>query len=81
MRSSLSIDARTSIRAPDQSLRYSAGARGDGDQDASPSGCTRLWILRDGKPMVVMARLGLSNGHFAKVVEDDLLPRDQLIRG
>lgn len=68
------------IRAPDQSLRYSANrpdASGRGAE--TPQNGARLWLLRNGKPTAVTVRLGLDDGAYTEVVGGDLLPGDQVI--
>ena len=73
------------LRAPDQALRYApggraapAGAIGPGN---SPDGTSRLWVLRDGKPVAIPVEPGLDDGAYTEIVKGDLRPGDDLIIG
>jgi HlyD family secretion protein len=64
------------VRAPDQALRYSPGAAGP---NARPDGASRLWVLRDGKPIAISVEFGFIDGAYAEVVGGDLQLGDDLI--
>ena len=83
---SIVVDRRDHvIRAPNQALRYSprdlAVPNGSGNPRAPPDGSSRLWILRDGKPIAITVQLGLNDGANTEIVEGDLQPGDELIIG
>ena len=85
------IDQRIDVlRVPNQALRYvpvglaSAGTLGS----LAPSGNgtpanageeSRLWVLRDGKPVAVSVVPGLDDDNFTEIVKGDLQPGDQVI--
>ena len=73
------------LRAPSQALRYSPGGRVDRTDSAGPGalpdGASRLWVLRDGKPIAILVDLGLDDGAYTEVVKGDLHPGDDLIIG
>ncbi|WOJ88957.1 heavy metal translocating P-type ATPase [Methylocapsa polymorpha] len=71
------------LRAPDQALGYSPGANpsSGGGPTAPAGGASRLWILRDGKPIAIPVQLGLDDGAFAEIVKGDLQPGDDVIVG
>jgi HlyD family secretion protein len=81
---SIVVDRRDDvIRAPNHALRYSprdlAVPNGSGSPRPPPEGLSRLWILRNGKP--IAAQLGLNDGANTEIVEGDLRPGDELIIG
>ena len=83
---SIVVDRRDDvIRAPNQALRYSprdlAVPNGSGSPRAPPGGSSRLWIMRDGKPIAITVQLGLNDGANTEIVEGDLQPGDELIIG
>ena len=73
------------LRAPSQALRYSPGGRVDPTDAAGagalPGGASRLWVLRDEKPVAILVDLGLDDGAYTEVVKGDLHPGDDLIIG
>jgi HlyD family secretion protein len=73
------------LRAPSQALRYSPGGRVDPTDAAGPGalpgGASRLWVLRDGKPIAILVDLGLDDGVYTEVVKGDLHAGDDLIIG
>jgi HlyD family secretion protein len=73
------------LRAPSQALRYSPGGRVNRTDSAGPGalpdGASRLWVLRDGKPIAILVDLGLDDGAYSEVVKGDLHPGDDLIIG
>jgi HlyD family secretion protein len=54
-----------------------AGDAGRGDRDSR--GRRMLWVLRQGKPVSVLVRTGISDGTLTEVLEGDLSPGDACI--
>ena len=78
------VDRRDDVtRVSDRAMRYAADRldAGDHGRERSPPGWARLWIVRDGKPIAVVVRLGLGDGVYTEVLEGDLRLGDQLILG
>jgi HlyD family secretion protein len=63
--------------APEGAAAPSGGGR-RGERDRSEDRKT-LWVLRDGKPMPVRVKVGLSDGSFTELVEGDLREGDDVI--
>jgi len=68
------------LRAPDQALRYSPSGL-KGDPGSLPEGASRLWVLRDGKPIAIPFEPGLDDGTYTEIVKGDLRQGDALIVG
>jgi HlyD family secretion protein len=74
------IDQRSDVlRVPDQALRYAPGGLAGAGAGASARGQSRIWLLRDGRPVAVPVVLGLDDGAFAEIVQGDVQPGDQVI--
>jgi HlyD family secretion protein len=77
------VDQRNDVlRVPDQALRYTPSGLARAEmQSASvpPIGSSRLWVLRDGKPVAMNIVTGLDDGNFIEVVQGDLNPGDKVI--
>jgi HlyD family secretion protein len=59
------------LRVPDQALRYRpAGTTQEG---------SRVWVLRDGKPVAVAVQLGLDDDTNTEILSGDLKPGDAVI--
>lgn len=71
------------IRIPDRAFRYSPSTLGAQRRNpgAPPPGWARLWILREEKAAIVLAKPGLDDGAHTEMVKGDLLPGDRLIVG
>jgi HlyD family secretion protein len=69
------------VRVPMQALKFSPGGFGGkgGSAATKPGGGTRVWVLRDGKPVRVPITVGLDDGTYAEVVQGDLKPGDQVV--
>lgn len=66
------------LRVPDQALRYSP-SEPPAVAGATPNGQSRIWVLRDGKPVAVDIVAGLDDGSFTEVVQGDLKVGDAVI--
>jgi HlyD family secretion protein len=75
------VDMRPdAIRVPDQALRYvPSGLDGAAPPAGGDAGQTRLWLLRNGKPVAVPVVLGLDDESFTEIVKGDVKPGDQVI--
>ena len=61
------------LRVPSQALRYTpAGTAGKNQQ-------SRVWALRDGKPLAAPVTVGLDDDSFVEIVKADLKPDDRVI--
>ena len=82
------------IRVPNQALRYvpgeSANARSldtataratKPPTNAIASATSRLWLLRDGKPVPVDVALGIDDNNFTEILKGDLQPDDEVVVG
>jgi HlyD family secretion protein len=69
------------VRVPMQALKFSPGGFGGkgGSAATQAGGGTRVWVLRDGKPVRVPITVGLDDGTYAEVVQGDLKPGDQVV--
>ena len=77
----IEVDRRDdALRAPNAAVRYSRsrGASEIGVKGAE-SGATLLWVLRNGRPTPVAARLGLDDGAHTEIVTGALNAGDELI--
>jgi HlyD family secretion protein len=86
---------RTNVaRIPDQALRFTPNgltpAKGDGKPTVAGSPpaattaaaqSTRVWVLRQDKPVAVPLRVGLDDGTYTELVSGDLRPDDRVIVG
>ncbi len=69
------------LRVPSQALRYVPADR-SARQSGRRSGAgdrTRVWVLRDGKPMRVAVTAGLDDDTYTEIVKGDLKAGDQVI--
>jgi len=57
-----------------------SGARGTDGMPAAPDRKT-IWVLREGKPVPVTFKAGVSDGSLTEVAEGELSPGDQVITG
>ncbi len=74
------IDQRTDVlRVLDQALRYAPGGLAGVGAGAPASGQSRVWVLREGRPVALAVVLGLDDGNFTEIVRGDLHPGDQVI--
>jgi len=77
------IDQRTdALRVPNQALRYVPGGLSaiEGAGARTPNGGqSRVWVLRDGRPVAVAVVPGLSDDNFTEIVKGDLNPGDPVI--
>ncbi len=67
------------LRVPDQALRYLP--TGSGVAPGSSNGLTRVWVLRDGRPVAVSIKTGLDDDTYTEVVGGDLKAGDRVIVG
>jgi len=71
------VDKRSDVlRLPDQALRYAPGP-----VSAAGGAPTRVWILRDGRPVAVPITLGLDDDTYSEVVQGELRAGDEVITG
>jgi HlyD family secretion protein len=70
------IDQRTDVlRVPNQTLRYMPA--GTAIRESDP---TRVWVLRDGKPVAVQVATGLDDDNFTEIVQgSELKQGDKVI--
>jgi len=70
------------LRVPDQALRYAPGGV-LAPLNAAPDalGATRVYVLRDGRPVGVSIETGLDDDNYSEVTKGDLNPGDQIIVG
>ncbi|SDI35434.1 hypothetical protein [Paraburkholderia phenazinium] len=79
------IDQRENVlRVPDQALRFSPTGPGNApaSQPAAPpagTGSARVWVLRDGRPVLVAIKTGLDDDTYTEVISGQLQPGDQVI--
>ena len=79
------VDQRTDvIRVPNQALRYAPGGLASAEAPApgiatTAAAASRLWVLRDGRPVSLAVELGLDDENFTEIVKGDLRPGDQVI--
>lgn len=64
------------LRVPDQALRYTPASA-----QPAPAGETRIWLLRNGKPVPVAVTLGLDDDTNTELVKGDVQPGDRVIIG
>jgi HlyD family secretion protein len=70
------------LRVPGQALRFAPGG-----VQATPAGAgaaavpQRVWVLRDGRPVAVAVRTGLTDDSWSEIVAGALKPGDQVIVG
>ena len=70
------------LRVPDQALRFEPGAQAATSGAARGAGATsRVWVLRDGKPVAVALRIGLDDDSYAEVLSGQLSPGEAVIVG
>ena len=69
------------LRVPSQTLRYVPAARSGGrsGRRSNAGDRTRVWVLRDGKPVRVAVTAGLDDDTYTEIVKGDLKAGDQVI--
>jgi len=76
------------IRVPDQALRYTpgglaaspgGGAGAGGAAHGRAAAARQVWILRDGRPLVVRVTTGLDDDTYTEVVQGDLKVGDEVV--
>ncbi|MBW4047848.1 MAG: efflux RND transporter periplasmic adaptor subunit [Proteobacteria bacterium] len=67
------------LRVPDQALRYLP--TGSSVAPGSNNGRTRVWVLRDGRPVPLSIETGLDDDTYTEVVGGDLKAGDRVIVG
>jgi len=65
------------LRMPSQALRYTPGGLRSSAGGATEQ--TKIWVLRDGKPVAIPIVVGLDDDSFAEIVKGDLKPDDRVI--
>jgi HlyD family secretion protein len=65
------------VRVPASSLRYVPRAKGALGGPKAP----HVWVLRDGSPVAVQIKPGLSDDNVTEIIAGDLKPTDQVIVG
>jgi HlyD family secretion protein len=78
----ITAQRRDVLRVPDQALRFqpeAAGARTSSPR--KPGAASRVWVLRDGKPVEVPLRIGLDDDTYAEVLGGALRQGDAVIVG
>jgi HlyD family secretion protein len=71
------VDQREKVvRVPNQALRYTPSTSSPGRSDQA-----RVWILRDGQPVLVQVTTGLDDERYAEIIRGDLAAGDQVIVG
>ena len=77
------IDQRNDVlRVPNQALRYVPGGLSTVETRGAATATSKqpqLWVLRDGRPVVVTVVPGLSDDNFTEIAGGDLHPGDQVI--
>ena len=69
------IDQRADVlRVPNQALRYIPAGTAIRESDKA-----RVWVLRDGKPVVVQVATGLDDDNFTEIVQGELKRGDRVI--
>ena len=72
------LDQRDDVlRVPSQALRYMPG--GLRSSVGGKTEQTRIWALRDGKPVVIPVVVGLDDDSFVEIVKGDVKPDDRVI--
>jgi HlyD family secretion protein len=74
------------LRAPIQALQFRPSRHvvlSDpvGARVHSPEGSSRVWVLRNHKPVALPVWLGLSDGVYTEIIKGDVHPGDELIVG
>ena len=72
------------LRVPSQALRYApvtaGGTRRSGTTGRTrPADQSRVWVLRDGKPVRVVVTAGLDDDTYTEIVKGDLKAGDEVI--
>ena len=79
------IDQRTDVlRVPNQALRYAPGGLASAEAPAAGIAAnngeaSRVWVLRDGRPVSLAVKPGLDDENFTEIIDGDLRPGDQVI--
>jgi len=74
------VDQRRDVlRVPDQALRYAPSGLSAAETGRLPAGASRVWVLRDGRPIAAPVTAGLDNGAFTEIVNGSLKPGDPVI--
>jgi HlyD family secretion protein len=72
------VDQRESVtRVPNEALRFNPS----GIASRRSGGPSRVWVLRDGKPVLVSVISGLTDELYTELVQSDLKPGDPVIVG
>ncbi len=72
------------LRVPDQALRFEPGALAAPQVSGGSAGArsgSRVWLLRDGKPVAVALRIGLDDDTYAEVLGGQIRQGDAVIVG
>jgi HlyD family secretion protein len=71
------VDQReNAVRVPNQALRYTP----TGSSPVRPEQ-TRVWVLRDGQPVLVQVTTGLDDERYAEILRGEVTAGDQVIVG
>jgi HlyD family secretion protein len=71
------VDQReNAVRVPNQALRYTP----TGSSPVRPEQ-TRVWVLRDGRPVLVQVTTGLDDERYAEILRGEVTAGDQVIVG
>jgi HlyD family secretion protein len=82
------VEQRTDVlRVPNQALRYVpsslSGSEGQSAETqtagALASGRSRIFLLRDGKPLAVNVKVGLADGNFTEIIRGEIREGDDVI--
>ena len=65
------------LRVPSRALRYMPG--GARSSAGGKNEQTKIWALRDGKPVAIPIVVGLDDDSYAEIVKGDLKPDDRVI--
>ena len=83
----VTAERRDVLRVPDQALRFVPGGVGAAAAASAPSTAqrepaqTRVWVLRDGRPVAVVLRTGLDDDTYSEVLGGALRQGDPVIVG
>ena len=65
------------LRVPSRALRYMPGGTRSSASEKNEQ--TKIWALRDGKPVAIPIVVGLDDDSYAEIVKGDLKPDDRII--
>ncbi len=83
----VTAERRDVLRVPDQALRFVPGGVGAAAAASAPATAqrepaqTRVWVLRDGRPVAVVLRTGLDDDTYSEVLGGALRQGDPVIVG